>query len=57
MKWEKRKKTCEDGGMTVVSTEIGVMGITGMMGGEGGVACACWRSWRLDRQHGGRRQN
>lgn len=39
---KKQNKTCDVGGMTVVSAGIGEMGITGIIGEEGGTASACW---------------
>lgn len=37
----KNKKTCDVGGMMEVSAGIGEIGITGIMGEEGGAASAC----------------
>lgn len=40
-KRNKKKETCDVGGMAVVSAGIGKIGITGIMGEEGGAASAC----------------
>lgn len=40
-KRNKKKETCDVGGMAVVSAGIGEIGITGIMGEEGGAASAC----------------
>lgn len=41
VKKEQKKETCDVGGMAVVSAGIGKIGITGIMGEEGGAASAC----------------
>lgn len=38
---QQKRKTCDVGGMMVVSDAIGETGITGIMGEEGGLVSAC----------------